>query len=141
MAKGFAEIKIEGLKEFQMAARRSTDSELPKRLGLAHREIGELVISRLQPRPDPAAVGAGAGAAVRASASKRDVLLRVGGAHRRGHSPQMQWGRRPARRPGQSAPKRPYIRETIDREYDEIADAYLAAISAAMRPAFAETKP
>lgn len=141
MAQGFADIKVEGLREFQMAARRSTDSGLPKRLGDAHKQIGELVITKLSPRPTPPAVGTGAGASVRPSASKREVLLRVGGGHRAGHSPEMQWGRRPARTPGQSAPKRPYIRETIDRHESEIGDAYLEAISQAMRPAFAETKP
>lgn len=134
------EIRIEGLKKFQAAARRST-ADLPKRLGQAHKEIGQLVISRLSPSPDPAAVGTGAGATVRPSASKREVLLRVGGAHRAKHSPQMQWGKRPGRSPGQSAPERPYIRETIDKHRGEIEQAYLEAISAAMNNAFAEVKP
>lgn len=134
-------IEVDGLKQFQAAARRATDSELPKRLGEAHRHIGELVISRLQPRPDPAAVGTGGGAAVRSSATKREVLLRVGGAHRAKHSPEMQWGRRPARQPGERAPKRPFIRLTIERNRDEISTEYLKAISAAMSGAFAKTEP
>ena len=139
MASGFAAIELDGLQEFQRAARRSTDTELPKRLGRAHKHIGQLVIDRLQPRPDPAAIGAGKGSTVRASASKRDVLLRVGGTHRASHSPQMQWGKsRPERL---VANRRPYIRETIDANYDEIADEYLGAISAAMSGAFDKTTP
>ena len=133
-------IEIEGLKEFQRAARRAVDTDLPRRLGEAHRFIGQMVIDKLEPRPDPAAVGEGAGAAVKASASKRDVLLRVGGAHRK-HPPQSIWGKRRVTRPGMRAPKRPYIRETIDRHYDEIADAYLQAIADAMDGAFAKTEP
>lgn len=141
MATDAGGIRVEGLKEFQAATRRATDSELPKRLGQAHKHIGELVISRLSPRPTPPAVGVGRGADVRASTSKRDVLLRVGGAHRSGKSPQMQWGRKPGRRPTESAPDRPYIRGTIDRHQGDIEDQYLKAISAAMAGAFAETTP
>ena len=133
-------IEVEGLKEFQIAARRAVDSDLPKRLGQAHKHIGELVISKLQPRPDPAAVGSGAGSSVRASASKRDVLLRVGGTHR-ARPPLSIWGRTRTLRVGQSAPARPYIRGTIDRHQDEIGTAYLEAISQAMSGAFADTSP
>lgn len=136
-------IEIEGLKEFQRAARQAVDSELPKRLGQAHKHIGELVISRLQPRPDPAAVGEGRGADVKASASKRDVILRVGGAHRAAgvNTNKQPWGIKRVSRPGTPKPARPYIRRTIDTNYDEIANAYLEAISAAMSGAFSETKP
>ena len=139
MAKSGA-IEVDGLKEFQAASRRAVDSELPKRLGRAHKEIGQLVIDRLQPRSDPAAVGSGAGAAIRASASKREVLLRVGGAHR-ARPPLSIWGRTRVLRVGQSAPPRPYIRGTIDKHQDEIGTAYLEAISAAMSGAFADTSP
>lgn len=136
-------IRVEGLKEFQAAARRAVDRELPRRLGAAHREIGELVISRLSPPPDPAAVGAGRGAGVRASASKRDVILRVGGAHRASgeHTRKQPWGVLRVRRPGTHAPDRPHIRGTIDKNVEEIGDEYLKAISAAMSGAFAETNP
>lgn len=136
-------VEFDGLKQFQAAARRSTDTELPKRLGRAHRHIGELVIAKLEPDPDPAAVGAGQGAAVRASASKREVLLRVGGAHRvSGQYTRMQpWGRRRVLRVGQPAPDRPYIKRTADRHHDEIAHEYLKAISAAADGAFAATDP
>lgn len=135
MAKSEA-IQVEGLRELNREIRRSVDRELPKRMGQANKSIGELVIARLSPRPDPAAVGEGAGSTVRPSASKREVLLRVGGAHRAGKAPRMQWGKRPVRQPGVPAPKRPYIRQTVDRYYDEITGAYLGAIEQAMGPAF-----
>jgi len=148
----FGEIDVDGLKEFQRAARRSTDTELPKRLGRAHKHIGQLVIDRLQPKPDPATVGKGAGAAVRASASKREVLLRVGGAHRANDSipkptqsknryAYAYWGKRAGPLAFQRRPERPHIRGTIDRYADEIGDEYLEAISAAMSGAFAKTTP
>jgi hypothetical protein len=141
MAGKFGEIEVEGLKEFQSAARRAVDSGLPKRLGEANKSIGQLVISRLSPSPDPSAVGTGAGAAVRASAAKREVLLRVGGAHRAGKSPQMQWGRQPGPMAFRSRPARPYIRETVESNRDEIEQAYLKAVSQAMKPAFNKTEP
>lgn len=131
-------IEVHGLKEFQAASRRAVDSELPKRLGQAHKRIGELVISKLQPRPEPSATGTGAGAAVRASAAKREVLLRVGGSHRR-KPPLSVWGRNRVTRVGLATPKRPYIRQTIDRHEDEIGKAYLEAISRAMSGAFHDT--
>jgi len=127
-----ARIEVDGLKEFNRAVRRSTDTELPKRIGQANRRIGQLVIDRLQPRPDPAAVGEGGGAAVRASAAKREVLLRVGGAHRKEHEPYMRWGRRPGPVPFGRRPKRPYISETVERNRREIETAYLKAIREAL---------
>jgi hypothetical protein len=143
MATDAGGIRVEGLKEFQSASRRAADRELPKCLGQAHRHIGELVISRLSPAPDPMAVGAGAGAAVRASASKRDVLLRVGGAHRAsGAYTRMQpWGRTRVGRIGILRPARPHIRGTIDKYRSEIENAYLQAVSDAMSGAFAKTTP
>lgn len=131
-------IEVEGLKEFQRAVRRSTDSELPKRLGQANKRVGELVISRLTPRPDPNVVGAGAGSTVRPSASKRDVLLRVGGKHR-AKPPLSLWGKRRLSPIGKRLGPRPYIKQTAERHYDEIAEAYLDGIVAAMNGAFADT--
>lgn len=135
------QIEVEGFAETLRVARRSADRELPKRIGQANKSIGRMVIARLQPRPDPAAVGEGAGASVRPSASKREVLLRVGGKHRAGHTPEMQWGKRPGRRPRQTAPPRPYIRETVERHRDEIEQAWLEAIAQAFSGAFADTEP
>jgi hypothetical protein len=135
-------IEVEGWRELQRAARRAADRDLPKRLGQANKKIGQRFIRDwLEPKPDPAAVGTGAGATVRPSASKREVLLRVGGAHRAGKTPRMQWGRRTARRPGVPAPKRPFIRESAEKHRDEIEQAWLEAVSEAMDPAFWKTEP
>ena len=133
-------IEVVGLKEFQRQVRRSTDKGLPKRLGQANKEIGQLVISKLEPRPDPAAVGRGAGAKVRPSASKREVLLRVGGKHRADHSPQQQWGKRHVGRVGERAPERPYIKRTADSHRKEIGRKWIKAVAQAMKPAFHDTQ-
>lgn len=131
-------IEVDGLKEFQRAVRKSTDTELPKRLGQANKSIGQLVISKLEPKPDPAAVGKGAGSTIRPSASKRDVLLRVGGTHRAGRTPQMRWGKFPGRNARDPAPDRPHIRGTVERHRKEIEKAYLDATQDAMSGAFAD---
>jgi len=142
-------IQVEGLKEFQRAARRSTDTELPKRLGRANKSIGALVISRLYPSSDPAAVGTGGGAGVRASASKREVLLRVGGAHRANDSipkpttskdryAYAYWGKRAGPLAFRRRPERPHIMGTVDKNRREIDKAYLKAIDQAMSGAFAD---
>lgn len=135
-----AYIQVEGLKEFQRAVRQARDKDLNKRLGQANKHIGQLVIDRLYPNPDPRATGAGKGATVRASASKREVLLRVGGTHRAsGRYTHMQpWGAKRVVRPGTSTPPRPFIQGTGEREFDVIGDAWLDATMAALRPAFAE---
>lgn len=140
----FGEIQVDNddWKRFQRAVRQSTDRDLPKKLGQANKKVGQRFISDwLDPKPDPAAVGQGAGATVRPSASKREVLLRVGGAHRAGHTPQMQWGKRPGRPIRQQAPPRPYIRESVERRRDEIQQFWLEAISEAMDSAFYDTEP
>jgi len=152
MAGRLHEIEISGLKEFQAAARRAVDTELPYRLGQAHKHIGQMVIDRLSPSSDPAAVGKGYGAPVRASATKRSVLLRVGGAHRVSASIPVPttskdryaygyWGKRAGPLAFQRRPKRPHIRGTIENNRDEIGTEYLKAISAAMSGAFAKTTP
>lgn len=133
-----AYIEVEGLKEFQRAVRAAKDKELNKRLGQANKKVGQLVIDRLSPRPDPAAIGAGRGATVRPSASKREVLLRVGGSHR-AKPPLSVWGKRRVLRVGASAPPRPFIQGTAETHWDEIADAWLDATIEAFAPAFAES--
>lgn len=137
---GKIEVDRDDLKAFQRTTRRAVDTELPKRLGQANKSVGQLVISRLQPRPDEAAVGKGAGASVRPSASKREVLLRVGGKHRDGKAPQMQWGKRLGSFICGRRPKRPYIRETVERNRSEIEQAYLDGIRQAMSGSFAKTE-
>ena len=151
MATKFGGIEVEGLKEFQRAARRAADQDLGKRLGQANKKIGQLVIDRLVPRPDPAAVGTGRGAAVRASAAKREVLLRVGGKHRERASLPMPtrssaryalaaWGQRSGGYFGRRPP-RPYIRQTVERHRKEIEREWLKAVADAMKPAFYRTEP
>ena len=137
---GKIEVDTGDLRAFRRAVRQSTDRELPKRLGQANKSIGQLVIDRLQPRPDPVAIGTGAGATVRASASRREVLLRVGGAHRAGHAPQKQWGKRPGPLAFRRRGPRPYIRQTVEDNRKDIEEAWIDATLAAMAGAFAATE-
>lgn len=144
MARKFGEIELDNgdWKRFQFAVRRASNTDLPKRIGQANKKVGRKFIDTwLHPKPDPAAVGEGAGSTVRPSASKREVLLRVGGKHREGRTPRMQWGKRPGRPIRQKAPPRPYIRESVERHRDEIQEFWLEAISEAMDSAFYDTEP
>lgn len=136
---GFLQVDWRSWKDLQRAIRKSADKDLPKRMGKANKKTGELVISKLQPQPTPRAVGRGRGAAVRPSASKREVLLRVGGAHRGSH--REQWGKNPDLSALPSPPPRPHIRQTVADHRDEIEQFWLAAISKAMSGAFHDTKP
>lgn len=131
-------LKVEGLRQFNRDVRRSTDADLPKRIGRANKHIGRLVISRLSPSPDPAAVGAGFGAAVRPSATRSQVTLSAGGSHR-SVIPMQTWGRRNVAAIGGARPQRPNIIGTAVEHADEISDEYLDAILAAMDGAFADT--
>lgn len=134
-------VQVDGYDEFRRGVSRAVDRDLPKRLGAAHKEVGQFIIDRLTPPPDPAAIGEGAGATVRPSASKREVLLRVGGTHRAGNSPQAPWGKRRVLRVGAEAPERPYIRGTADANQPQIEQFFLNAVSRAMDPAFYSTEP
>jgi hypothetical protein len=141
-----AYIEVEGLKEFNRAVRAAKDRELDKRIGQANKAIGQLVIDRLFPNPDPRAIGAGRGANPRPSASKREVLLRVGGTHRsrNGASPEqtrMQpWGIKRVVPIGAPVPERPFIQGTAEQHMDEIGQAWLTAMTEALAPAFAEAE-
>lgn len=136
-------IQIDGLREFNRAVRMAADTELPKRIGQANKHIGALVVSKLSPRPDPRAVGISTGATVRPSASKREVVLRVGGSHRASgrHTRKQQWGRRRVVPPGTRTPPRPDIQGTARAHQDEIGGSWLKAIAAAMSGAFYRTEP
>lgn len=127
-------IEVLGLKELNQAIRRATDQDLRKRVGQANKKIGQLVISKLRPRPVPQAVGTGAGSKVRASATVREVLLRAGGSHR-SRPPLQQWGRNHVTSFG-PAPQRPFILGTAQQHSGEIEDAYLKGLAEAMTPAF-----
>jgi len=127
-------VEVDGLDELRRAIRKSTDTELPKRMGQAHKDVGRYVIARLRPRPDPDVVGRGAGATVRPSAAKREVILRSGGKHRAGNTPQQAWGKRQPSNPPANA--RPFIVKTAEDHRDDIGRFYLAAIKQAVGPAF-----
>lgn len=131
-------IRVDGLKDLVNAVRAAKDGALRREMGQANKQIGELVISKLQPRPDPAAVGTGRGAEVRPSASMRDVVLRVGGAHRR-NPPRSLWGASSVGLPRQNRPLRPYIKQTAADHIDEISDAWLHAIARGLAAAFYRT--
>lgn len=135
----FGEIEVDGLKDFQRAARKAVDSDLPKRLGQANKRIGMFVKQMVDAKSDSSAVGTGSGAAVRPSATKREVLIRVGGKHREGLTPQKQWGKRPGRRVRKDAPERPYIRQIVEDNRPRIERETLDAIGDALSPAFDET--
>lgn len=133
------ELDQSSLRAWQRDLRRAGDVGLPKRLGQANKSIGQLVINRLSPSPNASAVGEGRGAAVRPSASSREVLLRVGGAHRAGYSPEMQWGKRAGPLAFRRRPPRPYIQQTARRHKNEILKEYAKATEKAMNGAFHST--
>ena len=135
-APGHAHIQIEGYKEFQRALRHAEDKSLPKAIGEVHRDVGKFIVSKLEPRPQPEAVGAGAGASVRASATKRELLLRVGGGHRNETAPYAQWGKTHVGAVGKGAPPRPYIIQTALAHEDEIRQRLLDGVVEALSPAF-----
>lgn len=125
-------IYVTNYKEFQRAVAKAVDRDLPKRVGQVHKDIGRFVISRL-PAGDPSAVGAGRGAEPRPSATRREVIIRVGGAHR--SMKVQQWGKTRVRL-FQPAPPRPYILGTAVDHQDTIERMLLDGIAKAMRPAF-----
>jgi hypothetical protein len=123
-------LEVEGYKEFQRAVA-SADKELAKRIGEIHKDIGAFVISKLQPK----AVGEGAGARVRPSATRREVLLRVGGAHRSEDPRVLQWGKR-QEWPGGKAPQRPDIIGTANQHQARIEQLLFDGIDKALKPPF-----
>lgn len=129
-------IAVEGLDGLNRALRRAETDGIVKAVGRANKRIGRKFIDEwLHPSPKPSAVGAGAGAKVRPSAAKREMKLRVGGKHRAGNTPYMQWGKRPVREPGVRAPERPFIVGSVMRHREQIFDAWLDAISDELREA------
>lgn len=123
-------IEVEGYKEFQRAVGRA-DKELAKRLGQVHKDIGAFVISKLH----PPSVGEGAGAKVRPSATRREVILRVGGAWRDDDPRKRQWGKR-QEWPNSQPPERPDILGTAERHQTEIEDKLLDLIGKVYKPPF-----
>lgn len=131
-------IKVEGLRQFNRAVSKSTDRDIPKQIGQVNKRIGAFVRDRLQPRPQPEAVGSGAGATVRPSATRREVILRVGGAHRASSSASVrnrkQWGKTPQR--VSNPPARPNIIGTAEDHADTIEKMLLDGYEAALKPPF-----
>lgn len=129
--RGGPQIRVEGYRELQRAVSKAVDQDLPKRIGQVHKDIGASVISRLQPK----AVGAGAGASVRPSATRREVILRVGGGHRNEDPRVLQWGKR-QKFPDGEPPDRPYIVATARAHQAQIERMLLDGIEAALKPPF-----
>ena len=114
----------------RLALRRAGGPELVREMGQVHKSIGEMVIARLGGRST--GVGAGRGEAIRPSAATREVLLRVGGSHRRRRV--RQWGRTQVW-PGGSAPARPYLIQAARDIAPQIEEAYLDGIRSVARRA------
>ena len=145
--KGRATFQVEGYKEMQRDLRKA-GKEAGKALGQAHKRVGQLIISKLAPAPDPRAVGTGKGANVRPSATKREVLILAGGKHRaqmatdavaRGYdlrSPlaAMSWGKKQSF--SKDRPKRPYIIGTALAHEKEVKDKFAEEVTNAMKPYF-----
>lgn len=134
-------IEVEGYRELQQAIRRTGKREVPKALGQLHKAIGTRVIARLSPPPRAEATGAGAGASVRPSATVRDVILRVGGAHRQaGNSvgpPKAQWGKRQVWPGfGLNPPPRPHIIQTALSDRETIEDMFLTEVTKVLQANF-----
>ena len=127
--KGAAHIEVEGLKELQTAIKRQ-QGKLPASIGEAHKEIGRFVIGKL-PAGNPHAVGAGSGADVRPSATKRDVVLRVG--HGGREASKYQWGKQ-AVQPFESG--RPFIVGVIQDNQEAIEQKFMDETVKALSPAF-----
>jgi hypothetical protein len=137
-----AHIKIEGLKELQSAIK-AAEGKLPKSIGDAHKRVGDFIISKV-PQGSANAVGSGTGADIRASATKRDVVIRAGGAHRatraakRGVLPSfIQWGKTEIQPFAKN--QRPLIIGVFDTHYDEIAQFFMDEIVNTLDPAFFKT--
>jgi hypothetical protein len=133
-----AHIQVEGLKELQ-AGLRDAQNKLPKALGESHKRVGRFIISKL-PEGSPNAVGAGTGSQWRASATKRDVILRVGYGARptlgdTGHA--AQWGKKMVQ---PFEPGRPYMVGAIEEHMDEIEDMFTEEMLKVVGPAFYSAK-
>jgi hypothetical protein len=130
-------IQIDGLRELQRDLKAS-QGKLPKALGEAHKNVGRFVISKV-PQGDPHAVGAGSGATIRPSATKRDVLLRVG----HGARPLVgktggaaQWGKARVMPFAPGPHSRPYIVGTIEQNRGAIVEKFLDETMKALKSVF-----
>jgi hypothetical protein len=125
-------IQIDGLRELQRDLKAS-QGKLPKALGEAHKNVGRFVISKV-PQGDPHAVGAGSGATIRPSATKRDVLLRVGYGAREHHF--QQWGETRVMPFAPGPHSRPHIVGTIEQNRGAIVEKFLDETMKALKSVF-----
>lgn len=122
-------LQIEGARELNRLLRQVGGRDLQKELGQVHKDVGRMVIARLGGADT--GVGSGAGATVRPSAATREVLLRVGGAHRTG-GPVHRWGKRWNRR---ERGRRPHLIGAALAIEEQITDRYLAGVDRVIRSA------
>ena len=144
------QIKIDGIKELRRAVRNAVDKDLPKRMSQANKKIGEQIIGKwLTPPPRPETVGTGRAAKIRPSATRFDVVLRVGGVHRtRMNTPvptksKNRFALAPWGKPKQIFMQgpRPHILGSALDHREEIIDMYFEGIKLAVDPAFYSVKP
>src|SRR5512139_869930 len=127
-----AHIQIEGLAELQAAIKRQ-QGKLPAAIGEAHKEVGRFVIGKV-PAGDSHAVGAGSGATIRPSATKRDVIIKVG--HGARTAAYQQWGKRVINPPAPGPGSRPHIVGAIEQNQEAIEQKFMDEIIKALEPAF-----
>jgi hypothetical protein len=125
-------LHIEGVRELNRLLKATGDKDLPKELGQVHKKIGEMVIRRLG--GTSTGVGEGRGENIRPSAAKREVLLNVGGSHRRGTGRKRQWGLRQVW-PGGRHPDRPHLIGAAMQIQDQIEREYMDGVEAVIRRA------
>lgn len=113
-------LEIDGMDEIRRTLRAAGGMELQKELGQVHKHIGTMVIR--QAGGADTNVGEGAGSTLRPSASSREVLLRVGGAHRDSNAE--QWGKQQTWPP----PERPNIIGSAEEIQDKIEDEYWGGV-------------
>ena len=124
-------VYIDGLPQLKKALRDLGGAELQRELGKVHKSIGEMVIARLGGAQT--GVGTGAGSTIRPSAATREVLLRVGGRHRREPLPSgrrlpiriRQWGKSSIFPP----PYRPFLVQAARDIMPDIEREYLTGVS------------
>lgn len=135
-------VQFKGNRQFQRQVSRAVDRDLPKRIGQVNKDVGTFVRDRLQPPPTPAAVGASYGATVRPSATRREVILRVGGGHRadvrwpgqRLSGSRTWWGR--SRGNTNVSGQRPNIIGTAEQHEDTIVRMLAEGYERALKPPF-----
>jgi hypothetical protein len=123
-----ARLQIEGVRELNRLLRQAGGPVLQKELGKVHKQIGQMVIDRVGGAAT--GVGSGAGSTIRASAASREVVLRVGGAHRNSWGKVGRWGKK-WNRPERG--KRPHLIGAARDMEQQITDTYLTGVDRILR--------